>query len=183
MTDKYQKLEEKLDVTRQKLGRYTPRNVNKRIVRKDKSIQEQNVIIDVLEENVIELDMKTMELEEKLRGITEKYENERKKVYYWEKKSEQNPTEENQTLRELKKKVAFLEDQNCRLEDQIDELLNEDYVKMFENGKYTKEARQVYYELLSMNVSVRNCEKIITTVLEKLGRRNIDRLPKKLFRI
>ena len=76
LTDKYQKLEEKLDVTRQKLGRYTPRNVNKHIVRKDKSIQEQKVIIDVLEENVIELDMKTMELEEKLRGMTEKYENE-----------------------------------------------------------------------------------------------------------
>ena len=179
LTDKYQKLEEKLDVTKQKLGQYTPRNVNKRIVRKDKSIQEQKVIIDVLEENVIELDMKTMELEEKLRGMTEKYENERKKVYYWKKKSEQNPTEESQTLRELKKKVAFLEDQNCRLEDQIDELLNEDYVKTFENGKYTKEVRQVYYELLSMNVSVRNCEKIIRTVLEKLGRRNIDRLPKK----
>ena len=99
-----------------------------------------------------------------------------KKVYYWKKKSERNPTEENQTLRELKKKVAFLEDQNCRLqdqtlrelkkkvafledqncrpEDQLDELLNEDYVKTFENGKYTKEVRQVYYELLSMNVSV-----------------------------
>ena len=76
LTDKYQKLEEKLDVKRQKLGRYTPRNVNKHIVRKDKSIQEQKVIIDVLEENIIELDMKTMESEEKLRGMTEKYENE-----------------------------------------------------------------------------------------------------------
>ena len=82
-----------------------------------------------------------------------------KKVYYWKKKSERNPTEENQTLRELKKKVAFLEDQNCRPEDQLDELLNEDYVKTFENGKYAKEVRQVYYELLSMNISVRNCEK------------------------
>ena len=48
--------------------------------------------------------MKMIELEEKLRGMTEKYENEQKKVYYWKKKSEQNPTEKNQTLRELKKK-------------------------------------------------------------------------------
>ena len=97
---------------------------------------------------------------------------------YWKKKSEQNPTEENQTLRELKKKVVFLEDHHGRLKDQTDKLLNEDYVKTFENRKYTKEVRQVYYELLSMNVSVRNCEKIIKTVFENLGRRNIDRLPK-----
>ena len=96
-----------------------------------------------------------------------------------EKKLDGNPTDESDILKDMKEKVAYLEDKNCTLKDEIDELLNRDYVQTFQNGRYTKEVRQVYYELLSMNVGVRNCEKVVRTVLEKLGKRGIDRLPTK----
>ena len=179
LTTKYHKLEGQLEASQQKVGHYKPRNVNKRIGRKDQTINDQQVIIDVLEENVIDLDMKTLELEEKLKNMTAKYENERVKVHYWKKKLDGNPTDESEILKDMKEKVAYLEDKNCTLKDEIDELLNRDYVQTFQNGRYTKEVRQVYYKLLSMNVGVRNCEKVIRTVLEKLGKRGIDRLPTK----
>ena len=85
LTTKYHKLEGQLEASQQKVGHYKPRNVNKRIGRKDQTINDQQVIIDVLEENVIDLDMKTLELEEKLKNMTAKYESERVKVHYWKK--------------------------------------------------------------------------------------------------
>ena len=97
--------------------------------------------------------MKTLELEEKLKDMTAKYESERVKVHYWTKKSDGNPTDESETLKDMKEKAAYLEDKNCTLKDEIDELLNRDYVQTFQNGRYTKEVRQVYLKILHMKTS------------------------------
>ena len=37
----------------------------------------------------------------------------------------------------------------------------------------------VYYDLLSMNVNIDNCKRVVKTVLETLTNRQIDRLPQK----
>jgi hypothetical protein len=43
---------------------------------------------------------------------------------------------------------------------------NSQTIKLFEGGKYKDNVREVYLALLSMNVGVKNVEKIVQTVLE-----------------
>ena len=53
------------------------------------------------------------------------------------------------------------------------------FFNVFEDGRYNDDIRKVYYDLLSMNVSVDNCQHVVRTVLEKLAKIQVGRLPPK----
>ena len=55
--------------------------------------------------------------------------------------------------------------------------LKSDDIISFEGGKYTDDIRACYYELMSMNVGLRNIEPIIRSVLNKIAHKTIGRLP------
>jgi hypothetical protein len=54
-------------------------------------------------------------------------------------------------------------------------------VKTFHSGKYSDTVREVYASLLSMTVGVNNVEKVVRTVLTKLGGLKVDLLPQRTF--
>ena len=97
---------------------------------------------------------------------------------YYLKRVEKGKAKEDK-LKELKDKLNASYEENDQLNEQIDELMAERDVQLFEDGKYKKEVRMVYYDLLGMNVSIDNCHKVVKTVLEKLANIQVDRLPKK----
>lgn len=76
---------------------------------------------------------------------------------------------------------SFYQSQNEELQEKLDELMdsNRVHIETFKSGKYTDEIRMVYYDLLSMNVSIENCSKVVSTVLENLAKVSVDRLPQK----
>ena len=54
-------------------------------------------------------------------------------------------------------------------------------VETFHSGIYSDTVREVYASLLSMIVGVYNVEKVVRTVLTKLGGLKVDRLPQRTF--
>ncbi|CAG2216054.1 unnamed protein product [Mytilus edulis] len=90
-----------------------------------------------------------------------------------------------QTIKNSKERIEFLENENMNLQEEITEFkmsfeLNQ-IVQTFHNGKYNDTVREVYAALLSLNVGVNNVEKVVRTVLEKLGGLKVERLPKRTF--
>ena len=82
-------------------------------------------------------------------------------------------------INDLKEYIAYLENENSELVEEVNDFLNQKEIKTFCNGKYTDELRMIYYELMSMNVSVHNCGNVIRSVLKRLGNLNVGHLPKK----
>ena len=54
----------------------------------------------------------------------------------------------------------------------------EETIKTFENGRYSDDVRVTVYELLSMGVGSKKVSQIIRTVLERVGKMSVNRLPK-----
>ena len=73
--------------------------------------------------------------------------------------------------------IESLESENEELTEQLDKLMNNNGISQLKNGKYTKKIRMVCYDLLSL--IVKNWEKVVKTVLEKLAGKDVERLPKK----
>ena len=81
----------------------------------------------------------------------------------------------------LSGEVELLESENLELRETVNELMaaNEAEILTFEKGKYRDNIRSCCYELLSLNVGVRNIEKVIRSVLHNISGRSVSRLPSK----
>ena len=49
--------------------------------------------------------------------------------------------------------------------------------KLFENGRYCDEVRETIMELVSLNVSMNKVNEVIHTVIQKLTKKSVGRLP------
>ena len=58
-------------------------------------------------------------------------------------------------------------------------MIKDETITTFEKGKYVDEVQEVIMDLLAMNVSMSKVNEVIRTVLQKLGRKSISRLPSK----
>ena len=58
-------------------------------------------------------------------------------------------------------------------------MIKDENITTFEKGKYVDEVQEVIMDLLAMNVSMSKVNEVIRTVLQKLGRKSISRLPSK----
>ena len=101
-------------------------------------------------------------------------------VYYYKNKDRNADENQQSKINDLNKYIAYLENENSKLVEEVKDFLNQKETKTFCNGKHTDEVRIICYELLSMNVSVHNCGNIIRSVLKRLGNLNVGRLPKKV---
>jgi hypothetical protein len=79
----------------------------------------------------------------------------------------------------LKENVIWLENENEELSEKVNELMNNKEIITFQGGKYKDTVREVYASLLASNVGVKNVEKVVKIVLNKLANVEVDRLPKK----
>ena len=82
-----------------------------------------------------------------------------------------------QEIEELKTKMLSADLDNAQLRDEMDEILKSDEIVTFEHGKYTDNVRACIYELLSLNVGVRNVAPIIRCVLGNIVHKDVERLP------
>ena len=68
----------------------------------------------------------------------------------------------------LLEEIADLEQKNSELRDTVEELVSDKDISAYQNGKYTDDVRACCYELLSLNVGIRNISAVITSVLKTL---------------
>ena len=78
-------------------------------------------------------------------------------------------------------KQIFLENENEELSEKVNELMNNKEIITFQGGEYKDTVREVHASLLASNVGVKNVEKVVKIVLNKLANVEVDRLPKKTF--
>ena len=81
----------------------------------------------------------------------------------------------------LRDEVAELEQENLELRSTVQEIMSESKEDLvtFEKGKYTDDVRACCYELLSLNVGVRNVKAVIKSVLKNIVHKSAGRLPQK----
>ena len=105
----------------------------------------------------------------------------RAKVWYWKKRAKPNVELIDSSRRDPEANKRFLEKENVKLLDQINESSKIRELSFFENGQYTHNIRMVYEDLLCMGLSTRNIEKSVRLILEKLANVEVGRLPKVTF--
>lgn len=179
-----------LSESRQK--RYTiHRNMMKKVNRRDALIQQQQdevkegrKVINSLQARVVETDTVVSSLKTKLDRM-------RHRALYWKKKSDElkESCEEkildtictqDEVKAKLRDEIEELEYENNDLQDVVDDIMDEAKgIVCFQKGKFTDDVRVCCYELLSLNVGIRNVKTVINTVLSNIAHKEVDRLPGK----
>ena len=103
------------------------------------------------------------------------------KISYLKRKAGKNTKNngDNELLKQVvdyEEQITQLENENKELEQLVD-LLQDDEIVTFQEGKYCDEVREVIMELLSMDVSMNQVNNVIKIVLKKLANKNVGRLP------
>ena len=105
----------------------------------------------------------------------------RTKVWYWKKRAKPNVELIDSSRRDPEANKRFLEKENVKLLDQINESSKIRELSFFENGQYTHNIRMVYEDCLCMGLSTRDKEKSVRLILENLANVEVGRLPKVTF--
>jgi transcriptional regulator NrdR family protein len=91
--------------------------------------------------------------------------------------SQRTKTDEMQNeMQVLEQKTSLLLLEKTELNQLVD-ILNDDEIVTFENGRYCNEVRETIMELLSLNVSMNKVNEVIHTVIQKLTKKSVGRLP------
>ncbi|XP_070546901.1 uncharacterized protein [Ptychodera flava] len=182
----YRQKQDEINTLKIKLSTLTPRNVNKKIKRRDKKIdamhrkiQEQTDTIENYVKQVDDLNTERQKLKCELDRIVHEKVNLQKSKSYWKRKAceyRDSSTKSDTTNKHI---IHQLENENLELEETISDLLNDNNLVTFQDGKYTDSVRQVYYDLLAHNVSIENCTHIVKSVLKNMLNIDVERLPSK----
>ena len=160
------------------------RNANKKIKRRDTRIEEQKQqihsqakLISKLERNFDGMETKLSKLRAELSRISHR-------ASYWRAKTldlREGNTEKSRALHQeiqsLKDKVSSLDLENAEMSETIENILSSEEIMTYEGGKYTDNVRTCVYELLSLNVGVRNIAPAIRCVLKNIAQTSVGRLP------
>ncbi|KAJ8043239.1 hypothetical protein HOLleu_10237 [Holothuria leucospilota] len=116
-------------------------------------------------------------LETCLKAAQEEMKNE--KVRRYERKLS-DTTDGSTKIKELKDRLKEKNEKIAELEAMTDDIIESEqaFLHTFENGHYRNDIRVTVYELLSMGVGSKKVSKIIRTVLERVAKMKVDRLPK-----
>lgn len=81
-------------------------------------------------------------------------------------------------MKVLKDSITALSLENGELHENLQSIkISEPEIVTFQNGKYTDDVRACIYELLSLNVGVKNIGPIIRCVISNMAHKSIKRLP------
>nr|XP_006814531.1 PREDICTED: spindle pole body component 110-like [Saccoglossus kowalevskii] len=184
--DKYRQKLIQINDLKAKLAALTPRNFNKKIKRRDEKIKKMTHQIEeqnkVMKEYIHDINQSTRDneiLQEKLDQILMEKKNLQKSKSYWKTKAQSASEHHSQKVKSNLEHMKHLENDNMKLREKIEDLMDANEIKTFENGKYTDSIRQVYYDLLTHNVSVQNCTAVVKSVLKNILNVDVDRLPSK----
>lgn len=168
------------------------RNGTKKLKRRDNVIQQQLKQVNDAKKMIKDLERKVTRTEVQVHSLKVKIDRIRHRASYWKLKCSQLEQVNGEELAEviateeskqthLREEIRTLEYENVELRDAVEEIMAEanERIKTFEKGKYTDNVRACCYELLSLNVGVRNVKAVIESVLANIAHRQVDRLPKK----
>ena len=158
------------------------RNANKRLKRRDAKILEQERRIEEQEQLIAKYETKLFRTEANLKKLRLKLDRVNHRSAYWEAKTRDSRLEKNTAklraeMSSLKEEIASLHLTNAELNEAIQSVMSESDISTFEDGKYTDDVRACVYELLSLNVGVRNVAPIIRCVLKNVAHKSASRLP------
>ena len=156
------------------------RNANKKIKRRDAKIEEQKKQIALqtrLINNDEQMESQVSELKAKLNRITHRASYWKSKVSDLKERNAMKTNKLHQEIEVLKETTSSLDFENAELDEQLQNFLSSDDIVTFEGGKYTDSVRACVYELLSLNVGVKNIAPAIRCVIKNLAERSVGRLP------
>lgn len=182
-------LQEQYEKLRIKLKSDNVRNLNKRLKRRDSKIEKLEGDLSNLRDKENEREIRNAKLDECREKLTQKevdydYLNEKLrklqfKLSYLKRKFDSQKTKNDEMQNEmqvLEQKTSLLLLEKAELNQLID-ILNDDEIVTFENGRYYDEVRETIMELLSLNVSMNKVNDVIRTVIQKLTKKSVGRLP------
>ena len=168
---------------RQKMYSIT-RNTNKRLKRREATIAKQQACIDIQHEKIEMYEKKLQGTEGQLSKLRANLNRVNHRAAYWRARVDdfkgKKSAKEAKLLQEvklLKEEILVLDSSNAELSETIESILSSDEIATFEGGKYTDDIRACIYELLSLNVGVRNVKPIVCCVLKNLAHKSVARLP------
>jgi hypothetical protein len=180
MKKKYNETSAEIKKLKEKLASLTPRNVTKRLKRRDSRLDEAVKKVEAQEEVIQKQERHIEFLNQSLETIkNDKFKLQKSRSYL--KKKAMLGTDKEATVSD-NKDFAELENSKLMLEEQVQELMQEKQLpnlKLMEGGRYTDDIRQVYMDLLSMGVPINKIQGIVRSVLEGIVHVGVDRLPGK----
>lgn len=159
------------------------RNANKRLKRREAKIQEQEKLIREQQEAISKYEQKICGTESKLKKMRMKLDRINHRAVYWEKKAYESRSKKNGAklraeMASLKDEIASLDLENADLNEAFQSVMSQsEMIQTMKHGKYTDEIRTCVYELLSLNVGVRNVAPIIQCVLKNVAHKSVSKLP------
>ena len=175
-------------------AKFTPRNVQRRELTKNKKIdqlkEKHKSTVKSLKEQLAEKDreianaqslasvmrQQLREQEKEKEDLKKAKRNEQKRASKYKMKIENVQKSVKESSKSQLQKIDYLENENEELREKF---LKSTQVVSWENGRYTDEVRSTYMELLANGVSITKCDGIISTVLSNLAGKTADRLPGK----
>ena len=155
------------------------RNANKRIKWRDAIIQEQKERI-ALQVSLIKryegMESQVANLKAELIRVTHRASYWKSKVLCLKEGNAIKTKELHQEIEVLKERVSSLDLENAELNQEFHNFISSEIVT-FEGGKYTDSVRACVYELLSLNVGVKNIAPAIRCVIQNLAQRPVGQLP------
>ena len=173
------KVNQHCEMLEKKLSNLSPKNMKKRMKTRENNIEklgQENEKLKQenanLKEQNVNLTACNNDLEREKHRLNQKIRRLESKVADCQEGSEKIKNLQKQD-RGKNKEIAFLE-------NEVEEIMEkeEEAIQTFENGRYTDDVRVAVYELLGMGVGANKVSKIIRTVLECVGKMNVNRLPK-----
>lgn len=153
------------------------RNANKRLKRRQVIIEQQKSCIKQQKETIRTYEKQLTKLRAKIDRVNHRASYWRTRMDRVRQENSEKKAELYQELKSLKEEVATLDLNNAELNETIESILSSEEISTFEGGKYTDDVRACIYELLSLNVGVRNVAPIIRSVLKGIAHKSVGRLP------
>ena len=158
------------------------RNAKKKLKRRDALIEKQIACIETQQQTIIGYKNKVFGSDSQVKKLHAKLDRVNHRALYWKKKVKDISSSEStkkkklqDEVQSLKEEIASLSLENSEFDDVIQSIESE--ITTFEHGKYTDDVRACIYELLSLNVGVRNVGPIIRSVLKNIAHKSATRLP------
>lgn len=149
------------------------RNANKRKRRQEALIREQRKTIKGHEKKLHHATAQLSNLRKKLNTVNHR-------ATYWKKQTEEVKKSGSVQKKQLREEIKLLKEKATSLDIELDEALEsalkDTKITTFEGGRYNDDVRACVYELLSLNVGVRNIAPIIRCVLSSIAHKSVDRL-------
>ena len=153
-------------------------NVARRLKTKTTQLQKEQSKSEKLTADVEQFQKKITELKDVLdvKKRVNKNKTEQLRYHRLKRSTDQVMSEEENS--NLHSQLAELEKENDQLRSDLNEIMGDQDVSTFDEGRYTEDIRVVCYELISRGVGSRHVSNIIRLVLKRIGGINCGKLPK-----